>query len=781
MSKNSFLEQLKKLWGKFLDHDFFKQSREFYINICLGIIVGFSGIFILKRLLSSPTIYFCKYVMENKQEERDSFEALPVEAATAKLEKTQKRLSTLGTVKASQHVVIKTQQQNVLIRKILFKEGTFVDEGTPLIEFDNETAKAQYEEEKAKRDAALLNFKRKERLYQQGSESKAEFDKANGEYKAAEARLNQAEEQLNKMTIRAPISGTIGIIESVNIGSIPSQGQPLVTIVNDDLVNIFFKIPLKHYDELSLGQKILFQSESFQTEFEGSIEAIDSKIEESTILVRATINNNNKLLKSGLLGEVEVITDKKINAFVLPETAIFKHGEKDYIHSIYKNRILSKQVVKGAKVSIKGKNFYIIEQGLKEGTQFIQTVNPQKMLEGMPVIITKLDNEDLLQKAEQQIMKRKKESGPVIQNPLLTGFCRYMLGNLEDLYKETLPLSVSVINLQYRTVHKKIPAVGQIKSQKYVELKTQLQHYQDHPVTEIFFSEGERVKENDILIQLSNKEVKERLAEEKARMDSAETQYKRIEALFKAKADTKSNLEKHEAEYKVSMARFLNTYTKLKQLAIYAPFSGEIGIMEHTTKGTVPQPDKVLVTIVDDETVNLFFRIPAKYIKDIGLDQSIIFKVDTYENEEFEGNVVAVDSIVEEVSQTMLVRAEIHNKNKMLKSGMIGRIELIIDTKEKAIAVPESALGGLSDKVDIVFTVKNGKAAKVIVDKGFSFVEKDVAYRLITKGLKPGDILISELGANLRPDMTVKITTVDGEPIENLQSNLTEKKEESAK
>ena len=143
----------------------------------------------------------------------------PPEAVTtivAKAETWPSTLKTVGTVAAVQGVTVSADLAGT-VERINFDSGRSVAAGEVLVELNTRQERAQLTALEAQRDMARLTFDRMQGLLSERVISKAEFDQATSDQKQTEARVGEVKATMERKTIRAPFSGTLGI-RQVNLG-----------------------------------------------------------------------------------------------------------------------------------------------------------------------------------------------------------------------------------------------------------------------------------------------------------------------------------------------------------------------------------------------------------------------------------------------------------------------------------------------------------------------------------------------------------------------------------
>lgn len=257
----------------------------------------------------------------------------------------------IGTTAASQRVEIRARVEGFL-QKRAFEEGSFVDKGDLLFEIDARTFQAELEVVKARLDEARAHVERAQRQVErlQGAGEAAsgeELDQWQTELKAAQAdvaleqaRLQQAQLDLDYTTVSAPIAGLIGRAQQ-DVGSLvqPSAPSSLLAVVQQiDPIYALFSVSeqeLLHWRALvESGQVVLTDPSGLPAELElangsrfpqpGRIDFLDVDVDRSTgsALVRAVFDNPDRVLRPGQFVHVVVSGAVRRNAILVPQKAV---------------------------------------------------------------------------------------------------------------------------------------------------------------------------------------------------------------------------------------------------------------------------------------------------------------------------------------------------------------------------------------------------------------------------------------------------------------------------
>jgi RND family efflux transporter MFP subunit len=148
---------------------------------------------------------------------------------------------------------------------------------------------------------ATGNMERLERLRGSGSVSAAQLREAELTLKTAELEVRQAEFDLERRRIVAPISGWAGLLEAERGDRIGAQ-DPIVVITDRSSLQIDFRVPERFVAELSVGMPIEVTALAQPDEvLVGKIVALDNVVDRAsrTLRVQGQIDNAGDSLRAG--------------------------------------------------------------------------------------------------------------------------------------------------------------------------------------------------------------------------------------------------------------------------------------------------------------------------------------------------------------------------------------------------------------------------------------------------------------------------------------------------
>lgn len=249
----------------------------------------------------------------------------PPEAVTtvvANQEQWSTTLGAIGSVAAVQGVTVAADLPG-LVSEIDFTSGQAVHRGDVLIRLDTKQERAQLAAAQAQRDLANLELERAQSLLSKSLISQSTYDTAAATFKSADAGMGQIRAAIERKTIRAPFSGTLGIRE-VNLGQYLAGGAPVVSLQSLQPAYVNLTVPQQELGRLRIGGEIQVSSDGFSGTETGRVAAFDSVVDEATrnVRVQATFENRDGHLKPGMFVEAQLARGISLPVITLPASAI---------------------------------------------------------------------------------------------------------------------------------------------------------------------------------------------------------------------------------------------------------------------------------------------------------------------------------------------------------------------------------------------------------------------------------------------------------------------------
>jgi multidrug efflux system membrane fusion protein len=364
------------------------------------------------------------------------------------------------------------------------------------------------------------------------------------------------------------------------------------------------------------------------------------------------------------------------------------------------------------------------------------------------------------------IMNRHPPTHPAIaalllSSTLLVGGCR---GDGGSAPKVGRPVTVRTAVAVERSVPMEVHAVGRIVSNRSVALRPQVSGM----LMAVRFTEGQRVAEGQVLLEIDPRPYAATLAEARARRDQerARAENARADATRLAELAGKdfvgrqehetarANAAAAEAGAAAAEAAVLRAELNLSWCTLRAPISGRTGrLLVHAgnlVSATSPEP---LVTIEQTRPVYAAFSIPERHLpllRKRGKAPPVTVRPSG--GGEVTGVVDFVDNAVDPTTGTLLLKARIPNDDEALWPGQIVEVTVALADRANAVVVPASAISQ-GQQGDFVFVVKGDgtvESRTVSIDQ----LRGDEA--LVGKGLSAGETVVTEGQLKLVPGAKVE-------------------------
>lgn len=306
------------------------------------------------------------------------------------------RLDAIGTVQPAASVVIRPRVDSQIV-EILVADGASVKAGDVLARLDSrqiETqirqAEAQLDKDRAALEQARRDSVRLAELIGRGAttqlavdNSKTAVQSQTAVVEAGRAALENLRVQLSYYTIRAPISGRLGVV-NLKTGAIARQGEAtgaFGTINQVSPIYVAFSLPQRRLPELrdamAAGEaRASATPQGGARSAEGKVSVLDNAIDTATgtITARAVFDNADELLWPGQFTNVRVVLRTEPDALVAPRVAIQTGQNGAFVFLAEGDRVRVRPVV----VARIQDDDAVIAEGLKPGDKVV--VDGQSML-----------------------------------------------------------------------------------------------------------------------------------------------------------------------------------------------------------------------------------------------------------------------------------------------------------------------------------------------------------------------------------------------------------------
>ncbi|MDJ0920030.1 MAG: efflux RND transporter periplasmic adaptor subunit [Henriciella sp.] len=321
-----------------------------------------------------------------------------------------REIEALGTLEPNEQVDL-TLNVADRVTSIFFDDGQRVREGKTLLSLAQREQVALVEASEATVEEARRQLERISRLTEADAVSQSELDAAQRNLDSAEANLRAVQSRQRDRVLVAPFDGVLGF-RQVSVGSFVRAGDVVATLIDDSEMNLDFDVPSTFLRSVQPGTAIFAETDDLPGElFEGTIATLDNRIDPITrsVRARASLPNDDLLLRSGMFMRVTVTAEPRVNLAV-PESAIQPIGPQSFVWVVREEedgRVARRILVELGQRS----NGYVeVRDGLDRGDLII-TEGIIRVREGSPVVIR---DRDILE-PESMVLGNGAAAGPSAQ------------------------------------------------------------------------------------------------------------------------------------------------------------------------------------------------------------------------------------------------------------------------------------------------------------------------------------------------------------------------------
>lgn len=304
-------------------------------------------------------------------------------------------------------------------------------------------------------------------------------------------------------------------------------------------------------------------------------------------------------------------------------------------------------------------------------------------------------------------------------------------GVLEHQAGVAIPADAATIAVQLETVPSRVEVVGTTASEEKINLSARIPAY----VGEIFASAGDRVKKDQVLVKLDDRDIRQQLAGAEAQLHQAQTEYDRAKQLFEREATTQQALTAAESMLAGARAQVEQVKVMLTYAQVASPIDG-IVTERRIEAGDLANPGMLLLAVYDPLRMRIEAPVPVRLIDHLALGQAVEVALERPARV-FQGKVSEIVSEVDAASRTQLVKVRLDGVEGDVLPGTFGRLWVDAGPRE-AVFVPASAVVRIG-QLAFVQAVRDGRAVRRLVKTG---PERNGSIEILS-GLRAGDVLLA--------------------------------------
>jgi multidrug efflux system membrane fusion protein len=323
--------------------------------------------------------------------------------------------------------------------------------------------------------------------------------------------------------------------------------------------------------------------------------------------------------------------------------------------------------------------------------------------------------------------------------------------------KAQRPVPVRTAVVEKRDMNLYLNGLGTVTAFKTVTLKSRV----DGELIKVAFTEGQMVKEGDLLAEIDPRpfeaqleQVEGTLAKDEATLELAKLNLVRVQELRKKNSIAQQQVDEQvaavqqmEGTVQTDAGLVANARLQLKYCRIVAPVGGRIGL-RLVDQGNIVHANDVMgmAVITQLQPIAVVFPISQDEIPRVQKQTNAgrTLAVEAYDRgfnaKLATGKLYAIDNQVDATTGTVKMKAVFDNEDGMLFPNQFVNARLLVDTRHDAVIVPSAAVQRGPNGTFVYVVEADNKVDMRTVVTG----ESEGAETAIATGLVPGDVVVTD-------------------------------------
>ena len=258
---------------------------------------------------------------------------------------------------------------------------------------------------------------------------------------------------------------------------------------------------------------------------------------------------------------------------------------------------------------------------------------------------------------------------------------------------------------------REVEQIGEFTATVEAEAKNNIAPTSPGRISQIFVEVGDYVRKGQKLVQMDAAN----LTQLKLQLDNQETEFKRVDELYKVGGASKAEWDVAKTNLDVRRSSYQNL---LENTQLVSPLNGVITARNFDNGDLYTSTQMPVLVVEQIAPVKLMVNVSEPNFPKVTKGMAVKVKLDVYEGEEFEGKVSLVYPTIDAATHTFPVEITLANANQRVRPGMFARVTMNFGSKNHVV-VPDMAVvkrAGSGDRY--VYVYNNGKVSYNKVELG---------------------------------------------------------------
>ena len=256
-----------------------------------------------------------------------------------------------------------------------------------------------------------------------------------------------------------------------------------------------------------------------------------------------------------------------------------------------------------------------------------------------------------------------------------------------------------------------VEQIGEFTATVEAEAKNNIAPTSPGRISKIFVEVGDQVRKGQKLVQMDAAN----LTQLKLQLDNQETEFKRVDELYKVGGASKAEWDAAKTNLDVRRSSYENL---LENTQLVSPLNGVVTARNFDNGDLYSSTQTPVLVVEQIAPVKLMINVSEPNYPKVTKGMPVTVKLDVYEGEEFEGKVSLVYPTIDAATHTFPVEITLANANQRVRPGMFARVTMNFGSKNHVV-VPDMAIvkrAGSGDRY--VYVYSNGKVSYNKVELG---------------------------------------------------------------
>ncbi|HEY1659716.1 MAG TPA: MdtA/MuxA family multidrug efflux RND transporter periplasmic adaptor subunit [Candidatus Sulfotelmatobacter sp.] len=333
---------------------------------------------------------------------------------------------------------------------------------------------------------------------------------------------------------------------------------------------------------------------------------------------------------------------------------------------------------------------------------------------------------------------------------------------------ESRPVSVSIASVQKQDVPVYLVGLGTVTAFYTANIKSRV----DGQIMRVNFTEGQTVKEGELLIvidprpyQVQLEQMQAQLFKDQATLRDAKLNLDRYTTLIPSgsiaqqQVDTqKSLVDQLDGQVRTDQAQIDNAKLQIVYCNITAPFTGRVGLRQVDPGNIVHAADtNPMLILTQLHPIAVIFTLPEDQLPTVADHMKhATLEVDAYSRDDqtklATGKLLTIDNQIDTTTGTAKLKAVFDNEDNKLWPNQFVNADLRLETRRNSTVVPTAAILR-GPQGTFVYLAKPDKTVEA---RPVNVALTQGSTTVIASGVTPGDVVVTDGQDKLQTGSTIE-------------------------